>query len=189
MSNKESYITNFIFSLSHNSLVLDAGCEYGKNMVLRNDVSIVGIDSNPNCVKICQDRDLCVVVGNIDKINFPDKTFDAAICVNTINKLYNPIDRLHAIKELFRVVEDNGYIFIKCLSIHSFYNIKNQMRYIRLLNTENDFIISKNFQNEWKVYHLFDKYEFINLLRTVDCEILDILFEDDYIIGVVKKLK
>ena len=90
----------------------DIGCGNGKNMLYRKDCTNIGCDFSENLVKICLEKNLNVISGDILNIPFKDNTFDYTICIAVIHHLSTNEKRKKAISELLRVTKPNGKILI-----------------------------------------------------------------------------
>ena len=104
-------VETFINSFEQNTLNADIGCGNGKNMLHRNDIMFKGIDIYDEFVKICKSRNLDVINGNILNILFLTE-FDNVIPIAVIHHIENRLDRLCAIKELYRICKTGGKIMI-----------------------------------------------------------------------------
>jgi SAM-dependent methyltransferase len=110
-------VRNFLDKILENSLVLDAGCGNGKNMLYRKDINFIGIDISSKQVYICKKKKLNVSEGDIRNLSFSNDTFNNIICVATYHHLDNDIDRTSALNELYRVLKIGGKILITVLAI------------------------------------------------------------------------
>lgn len=98
-------VKEFLDEAKSNSTLLDVGCGGGQNMLYRNDLQSTGIDICPEFLKLCIDKKLNVIDGNILEIPFPDNSFDSVICIAVIHHLKTYDERMKAIKELLRVTK------------------------------------------------------------------------------------
>ncbi len=97
--------------------ILDVGC--GKGFLLHDftqvvpGVEVVGIDISDYAIANAKEevKD-CVRVGNANKLDFPDKSFDLVISLNTIHNLYC-FDCFEALKEIERVGRHDKYICVE----------------------------------------------------------------------------
>ena len=81
-------------------------------MLYRKDCTNIGCDFSENLVKICLEKNLNVISGDILNIPFKDNTFDYTICIAVIHHLSTNEKRKKAISELLRVTKPNGKILI-----------------------------------------------------------------------------
>ena len=105
-------VENFLDNIPKNSIIGDIGCGNGKNMLYRKDCTNIGCDFSENLVKICLEKNLNVISGDILNIPFKDNTFDYTICIAVIHHLSTNEKRKKAISELLRVTKPNGKILI-----------------------------------------------------------------------------
>ena len=105
-------VENFLDNIPQNSIIGDIGCGNGKNMLYRKDCTNIGCDFSENLVKICLEKNLQVISGDILNIPFKDNMFDFTICIAVIHHLSTNEKRKKAISELLRVTKPNGKILI-----------------------------------------------------------------------------
>jgi|TARA_Y100000389_G_scaffold201327_1_gene243765 SAM-dependent methyltransferase len=105
-------VENFLDNIPQNSIIGDIGCGNGKNMLYRKDCTNIGCDFSENLVKICLEKNLQVISGDILNIPFKDNNFDFTICIAVIHHLSTNEKRKKAISELLRVTKSNGKILI-----------------------------------------------------------------------------
>lgn len=157
----------FLNSLEPNSLILDAGCGNGKNMIFsRKDLNYIGFDSSDELIKICKKQNLNVFEANILNIPIINNYFDNTICIAVIHHLKTFDERLLAIQELIRVTKKGGRIFITLWQ--TFENSKKMTRKkIIDLPTKNDFLVPWG-QYFYRYYHLFDENEIIYIKNLIN---------------------
>jgi ubiquinone/menaquinone biosynthesis C-methylase UbiE len=88
-------------------------------------MDIFGIDQNPEAIEFLkliakqykvQDIDARFQVMKLDKILFPDDTFDVIICSAVLHFAKNREHFKKMISELFRLLKPNGKIFIRTMT-------------------------------------------------------------------------
>ena len=94
--------------------VLDAGCGTGYGLSIlegAGPAGLTGLDIDPDAIAAAQGRveDAEVVQGDLTALEFPDDSFDLAICFETIEHLASPEEGL---AELRRVVRPGGILVI-----------------------------------------------------------------------------
>lgn len=104
-------VAKFIDTFTESSLNADIGCGNGKNMLYKK-IQFKGIDICDEFVKICNDRNLDVVKGNILNIPFESEIFDNVISIAVIHHLESRQDRINAIKEIHRICKNGGKYMI-----------------------------------------------------------------------------
>ncbi|MFA5211224.1 MAG: class I SAM-dependent methyltransferase [Patescibacteria group bacterium] len=121
---KELFIkeNNFLIkNISKNAKVLEVGCGNGRNIetVSVNTKNIIGIDIDPEAVKISKEKfvsvpEIKIKEDNVFDLSFSDKEFDV---VFTLITLVNWEDnKIKALKEMKRVLKDGGKIIISVYS-------------------------------------------------------------------------
>lgn len=168
-------IKEFIQSVDDTSLLLDAGCGNGKNMLVKNRGSCIGFDFCESNNQICRRKGLDVSTINIKTIPYRDSVFDHAFSVAVIHHIETIQDRVKAINELVRVTKRGGTIFIQVWSA----DIPKNKKFIKINNNnDNDYFITWFVNKDHLIkryYHLFTRDEFTLLLGQVrDIEILQI---------------
>jgi ubiquinone/menaquinone biosynthesis C-methylase UbiE len=102
----------FLDSLPPQSTMADIGCGNGKNMLYRQDIISTGVDLCENFIKICKERNLNVIYGNICEIPLNSESFQNTISIAVIHHLERREDRIKAISELLRITESGGGIMM-----------------------------------------------------------------------------
>lgn len=95
----------------HNSRVLDAGCGIGHML---GDLSTVydatGIDIAGEYVQYAQEFGCDARVGWLERLEFSDDTFDAAVCCDTLEHVRDPA---RVVAELRRIVKPGGVLVVR----------------------------------------------------------------------------
>ena len=116
---KWTWVNDFLDSLKENNLVYDIGCGNGRNMNYdKKNLTFIGLDNCENLVKICKNKNLNVVNGNIINIPFKKNTADAIICIAVFHHLSNQNNRLLALLEMKRLLKPDGKILLSVWSIN-----------------------------------------------------------------------
>ena len=158
-------IKEFIQNIDDSSLLLDAGCGNGKNMLIKNNINCIGFDFSEGNNLICKRKGLDVSTINIKNIPYRDSIFDNSFTVAVIHHIDNERDRIKAIKELVRVTKVGGTIFIQVWSVE----IPKNKKFIKI-NDNNDYFVTWFVTKDnliKRFYHLFTKDEFESLLLQV----------------------
>lgn len=94
--------------------ILDAGCGAGGMMIyLQKYGRVWGIDISPEALKFCQKRGLREVKkASVEKIPFPDKTFDLITSFDVLYHRWIKNDMV-ALKEFYRVLKPGGFLLIR----------------------------------------------------------------------------
>jgi ubiquinone/menaquinone biosynthesis C-methylase UbiE len=107
--------------------ILDAGCGRGRNLVyfLRIGCEVFGIDQNPEAVQYT--RELAKVlnsqslpdnfrVSKVEKMPFPDLTFEAIISSAVLHFAANENHFKNMLEEMWRVLKPDGLLFVRLAS-------------------------------------------------------------------------
>jgi len=78
------------------------------------------LNINQECVEFIKKKEMEVVLGDAEKIGFPDSSFDFVFCFQTLEHCPNPIKVLN---ELGRVAKKKVFISIPCTEQTNIYNI------------------------------------------------------------------
>ena len=178
-------VKSFFENIKYDSLVLDAGCGNGKNMRFNDRCHVIGFDYCEHFVEMCANKKLNVLRANTKSIPFRNNIFDATISVAVIHHIFDINDRINTINELIRVTKNGGKIFIQVWSN----NVNKNKKFIKIKN--NDYYITW-FINEnkklYRYYHLFEKDELIKLIPLNKVKIIDIIYELENWIIILKKI-
>jgi|TARA_Y100000310_G_scaffold17671_2_gene17453 ubiquinone/menaquinone biosynthesis C-methylase UbiE len=173
--------------------VLDLGCGTGRNFIKING-TIYGIDFSEEMLKYAKEYskknnfNVKLIKSNTINLPFENNFFDAVISVAVLHCIPKAEDREKSLKELFRVLKPNGEALITVWD----YDQK------RFKNKEKESLIPWTIEGKkyMRYYYLYDKQEFINLLKNTGFEIIKImdkeysqgLYSKRNIIAVVKKI-
>jgi ubiquinone/menaquinone biosynthesis C-methylase UbiE len=95
--------------------VLDLGCGAGYGSFMLSEVaeSVVGVDISPEAIDHAKETykssNLGFVVGDVGKLPFKDREFNACVCFEVIEHIDNPNDLL---KEVSRILDPKGVFVI-----------------------------------------------------------------------------
>lgn len=122
-----------------NKLIIEGGCGLGHIVAAlkRANYKVIGFDFSKTTIKkiLEANPNLDVRYGNVKKLPLPDKSVGGYWSLGVIEHFYNGINS--AIKEINRVVEDNGFIFISFPSICPFRKIKIKFKLYKITETKN----------------------------------------------------
>jgi ubiquinone/menaquinone biosynthesis C-methylase UbiE len=108
--------------LNKKQKILDIGCGYGRFTIplAKQRYNIQGIDITPSLIKKAKKLankekvNIIFKIGDMRKLPYKDNNFDAIICMwSVFIELTNKSDQLKAIKEMKRVLFDNGFALIE----------------------------------------------------------------------------
>lgn len=157
----------FINSLDTGVKVLEVGCGNGKNMILRDDITISGIDISMNLLKICKERGLNVIYGDGCNLPYKDNEFDAVFSIAVIHHMSTKERRERFFMEMLRVLKPGGRIMLEAWSNtapqYSREKESDELdkmgRFISFTNMHGDKSTHKRF------YHFFNREHFENILE------------------------
>jgi tRNA (uracil-5-)-methyltransferase TRM9 len=147
-------ISKFIDTFKDTDLNADIGCGNGKNMLYKQ-LKFKGIDICDEFIKICKDRNLDVIKGNILSIPFESEMFDNVLCIAVIHHLSSKEERIKAIKELFRICKESGRIMIYIWAFEQPVESKRQFK------SQDEMVPYKKINGEvhYRYYHLYKEGE------------------------------
>ncbi len=129
LGNVDLYWLDFILKgyLPDNAKILDAGCGEGRNLTycLKNEMDVFGIDQNPEAIYFLKllakkykihDIDGRFQVMKLDKILFPDTSFDLIICSAVLHFAKSEDHFQMMLSELLRLIKPKGKIFIRTMT-------------------------------------------------------------------------
>ena len=156
-------VRNFVDNIAEDSLVLDAGCGNGKNMLYMQarDIKVIGIDFCDRLLNICKEKVLNVKYADVRNIPFENNTFDYVISIAVIHHLSIESDRRKAIDEMLRVCKPNGKILV---SVWALEQDKNS----RFKFTLGDNIVK--WDDTTRYYHIHSKDTITDLLQSYNVE-------------------
>ncbi|OPY36116.1 MAG: hypothetical protein A4E35_02158 [Methanoregula sp. PtaU1.Bin051] len=99
--------------LAKDKRVLDIGCGTGEllYMVKPHVAEAVGIELNEDFARfIRDDLGITAYAEDVNRMDFPDRSFDLIFCIMTLDHLPNPLETLSTMK---RLLKDNGLIYIE----------------------------------------------------------------------------
>jgi SAM-dependent methyltransferase len=190
-------IKKIIKSFKSGTMVGDIGCGNGIYMNIRNDCFFRGCDVSKEFVKICKEKKLNVIEGNILNIPFENSSFDYVLNISVLPHLCTEERRLKAIKELIRITKPGGKIIIQVWAFEQ----KNKNYF-----TQDNMIpwhLQKKFKknNDYKIenseklfiynrfYHLFTKNELENLVSKINNIIIEESYTEKGNYGVIIRCK
>ncbi len=108
-----------IFRTNQVKTILDVGCGMGRNLIplVMSGFSLTGIDSAPEGIKknkqLLEEKHLNadLAVGAFQHLPFPPTSFDAVICVQTLNHGFEK-DVQQGVAQIQRVLKPGGMLFL-----------------------------------------------------------------------------
>ena len=154
-------VEEFLNQIPKQSIIGDIGCGNGKNMFYRKDCINLGCDFSENLVKLCNEKKLQVIQGNILNVPFQDNLFDTTLCIAVLHHLSTKEMRKQAIQELIRITKKKGRILIL---VWAFEQEESSRRRFK---KQNNLIDWKNKKGEIlgrRYYYVFKKNELESLI-------------------------
>lgn len=161
--------------------IIDAGCKGGQIAapLAEKDITVYGVDLNRSALKIFAKR--CkgpCIQANILQLSFKPNSFNAALCTEVLEHLYNPKQGL---KEIANLLKSNGIIILST-------DNRNHLSALEVLNPIVFFeriigllfpkvLKHRNLVWKWgkhcKIYHTnFSRTEIISLVKQAQLEIV-----------------
>jgi len=182
-------VTKYLDMFKYNSNILDIGCGNGKYMTYRNDINIIGIDISIELVKICINKKLNVIHGNMIKLPFNDNIFDGLLVVASYHHLNNELDRQKSLNEMYRVLKPGGLCFIEVWAKEQIDNVNKNTNF----KDNNNLVKWKSIKTGdiyYRYYNIYSKNELINEIKKLkpEFEIIDNGYEKGNYYIILKKL-
>ncbi|MDD5193164.1 MAG: class I SAM-dependent methyltransferase [Candidatus Nanoarchaeia archaeon] len=168
------------FLLGKNGKILDLGCGSGRNMV-SGDFEYYGVDFSKKHIrsakKIAKEKNIKAKffeldAENLDKNIFRDEMFDYGLFIGTLHCLESADARENALKGFYRVLKNGGEGLISVWNSEDkrFNGLKGEV-YMSWKKEETDYM---------RFYYIYEKNEFIDLLKKTGFKIMDIFENDSY---------
>ena len=103
-------VQKYLDKLPDYSSIIELGCGNGRNLVSNRNLTFKGIDNSEELVKICQNKNLNVELGDCLDVKENDKSYDYVLSIAVIGHLSTPERRLKAFDEIFRISKKGGMI-------------------------------------------------------------------------------
>jgi len=149
--------------------LLDIGCGDGTFGALVNEKykEIYGIDISSSALKIAEKRGIKTIKVNLNEENIPvpNKYFDTVICLDVIEHIF---DTIHLLKEINRILVDDGILVISTPNIRYYKHIFTLLFFGRFPRTSGDL---EGYDGGH--IHYFTYKDICNLLKNMKFEILE----------------
>ena len=103
---KWNFVTNFLDAQSPKDKGIEIGCGNGKNLRIRDDLQLIGIDTCQAFIEICIQKNLTVFQQNCCNLQFKNNSFDYAFAIAVFHHLASDIRRYKAMKEMEMFIEE-----------------------------------------------------------------------------------
>ena len=106
------HVVEFLMEAPPMSLLADVGCGNGKYLGVNESLFEVGSDFSTSLASICRCRGHETCVGDVTRLPFRSSSFDVILCIAVIHHMSTRDRRLHAIREIVRVMRPGGRALI-----------------------------------------------------------------------------
>ena len=137
---------------------IDIGCGNGKNLCIRDDLDIIGIDNCQTFVDICIKKKLRVFQQNCCRLRFKKKSFDYALSIAVFHHLASDIRRYMAMKQMIRILKPGGKGLVSVWALEQD-NRNNNMKIRQFVPGDNyvPWIRKKDKQTFIRYYYIFNE--------------------------------
>lgn len=171
-------VKKFMDSIPDNSIVLDLGCGNGKNTINYSNLKFIAVDNCNEFLKIVNKKNngnIKTILGDLRKIPVENNSVKYLICVAVFHHLYNDKDRFKSLKEIERVVENQGEILITLWAMEQPKSKRNNF-------TKQDNMVPWHNRTDGKIYQRYYRiwYEndFEKYLQKTNLKIKDKFYEN-----------
>lgn len=112
-----NFVTNFLDTQNPTDKGIEIGCGNGKNLCIRNDLNVIGIDTCQAFINICVKKKLNVFQQNCCRLQFKDSSFEYAFAIAVFHHLSSESRRIRAIMEMIRILKPGGKGLISVWSL------------------------------------------------------------------------
>jgi ubiquinone/menaquinone biosynthesis C-methylase UbiE len=111
--------------------ILDAGCGTGFNLIhLSKFGKTQGIDYSIDAVEFCRKRNQIITHDSIQKMPFPNQSFDLLTCIDVLYHRW-VTDDVAVLKEFNRVLAKDGLLFIRVAAFNSLLSEHDKAMHVR----------------------------------------------------------
>lgn len=175
-------VVALINSFSSNSVCADFGCGNGRHILplAQKCKLVVGYDFSWNLLTIAQEKtrkqqanNVYFMQGTLTALPFKNNSLDHFICIAALHNIEGREHRIHALKEMYRVLRPNGVGLITVWSRWQDRFLKTMMKHRFTPQKEKEFgdiIVPWRLQNKTlpRFYHLYGRREFKQDLHAAD---------------------
>jgi len=123
----------FVESLPARSVVLDIGCGNGKNMTIRDDIQIVGMEPSAALCAATVAKGLTAVQADARALPCADETVDAVLMIAVLHHM-PPEEQIKALFEIQRVLKPGGEALITVWAVEQPPDAKPPRTFVKGLN-------------------------------------------------------
>jgi len=153
--------------------ILEGGCGNGSwvKYLSNSGYQCVGVDVNPEILKIADENNLNVKIDNIENLSFDKSHFDAYLSLGVVE--HNEEGPTNAINEAFRVLKPGGYFFVSTPCNNLFRKLFNHP----LRDLLNIYYRFKNVDLHFVEYR-FERQELLNYVKDSGFKIIETIPND-----------
>lgn len=185
-----TWIDEFIKTINNtiSIKILDIGCGSGRNIEAyqSNQIIIEGIDNSSEFVNMCVNNKLNVTLNDMTNISKPNNNYDYILSIASFHHLNDRKKRILCLKEMKRVLKNNGTILLSVWS-------KTQPKKIkRVFDKYGDNMVpwkcqDGNIYNRY--YYIFELNELEKLFLEVGFEIVNYFWDCGNEVFILKNKK
>ncbi|ELQ74863.1 proline 3-hydroxylase, demethylmenaquinone methyltransferase [Trachipleistophora hominis] len=171
-------VTEFL-NRNKTKLILDAGCGNGRHL----STTSIGIDYTREflyeCVHAANKRALALMACDVSCLPFRDESFDAVLSCAVIHHLENARE---GVEQLYRVLRAGGSCMIvvwAVKAVHPHGSRKQNGKFVRIRDSE--YLVDWQGKGQMRFYHLYEKDELVELVRSVGFRVVACREEDESI--------
>uniref|UniRef100_A0A6C0B3E4 Methyltransferase type 11 domain-containing protein n=1 Tax=viral metagenome TaxID=1070528 RepID=A0A6C0B3E4_9ZZZZ len=155
------FVDKFINKRTPEERGIEIGCGNGKNLCIREDLNIIGVDTCKKFIDICNEKGLRTFHQNCCKMAFSDNSFDYAMSIAVFHHMASDTRRYKALKEMIRILKPGGRGVISVWALKQ--NDRNNNMKVRRF-TPGDNYVSWRRKVDQKIfkryYYIFDETAF-----------------------------
>lgn len=184
------FVKNFLDKCEIDEKGLEIGCGNGKNMCIKSDLNITGIDSCKSFVDICLSKNLNVDCQNCCVLNFKDNTFDYVLSIAVFHHLASNSRRFKALQEMIRVLKKNGRGIFSVWAVNQ-YDRNNNMKMRKFIPGDN--YVPWRRKSDGKIfqryYHIFNNEMIISYVKNFNDIIINNIYKTsgNWVVEFTKK--
>lgn len=174
---KKPFFTIEDFLKDKKGKIIDLGCGSGRNMIASKDIEYYGVDFSDSQIKaaekLTKERKINAKLfkmnaDKLDKDIFKNEMFDYGLFIATLHCIESEKERLSALKEFYRILKEGAEALITIWN-------SEDVRF-KDMNYHGDIYMSwkKDGKEYYRYYYLYDKEEFLDLLKSVGFKVLEI---------------
>ncbi len=104
-------VEDFLEVVQPTDKILELGCGNGKNLMDHKEQSI-GVDISEELCKICEERGIRTICGDILEIELEEESYDHILCIAVIHHFQKKEDQIRLIQKIYRLLKPGGRAII-----------------------------------------------------------------------------